>query len=46
MKKEPDYSFYLALIVVWMMISTLEQCSSKHEIRAELRMIEYAIRCK
>lgn len=41
--KDHDYSIYLAIIVIWMMIGGLAQCESARElsnIRHELKQIK------
>ena len=46
MKKDNDYSAFLALIMFWIMIGALGQCeSARHldDIRQELNEIQYEI---
>ena len=45
-KKDNDYSFYLAIIAIWMAIGSLAQCESAwhlNDIRQELRGIKYEL---
>ena len=44
MKKDHDYSVFLAIIAIWVMIGELAQCeSARHldDIRHELNMMRY-----
>ena len=44
MKKDHDYSVFLAIIAIWVMIGGLAQCESARElsnIRHELNMMRY-----
>lgn len=44
MKKDHDYSIFLAIIVIWMTVSSLAQCESARElsnIKHELKMMRY-----
>lgn len=44
MKKENDYSVFLAIIAIWVMIGGLAQCESARElsnIRNELTLMRY-----
>ena len=44
MKKDNDYSVFLAIIAIWVMIGGLAQCESARElsnIRHELNMMRY-----
>lgn len=44
MKKDHDYSVFLAIIAIWVMIGGLAQCESARElsnIRRELNMMKY-----
>lgn len=46
MKKEHDYSIYLAIIAIWMMVGALAQCeSARHinDIRQELSGIKHEL---
>jgi hypothetical protein len=46
MKKDNDYSFYLSIIAIWMVIGSLAQCeSARHlnDIRQELSGIKYEL---
>ena len=46
MKKDHDYSAFLAIIATWMMIGGLAQCeNARHlnDIRKELREIKYEL---
>ena len=44
MKKDHDYSVFLAIIAIWIMIGGLAQCESARElsnIRHELKLMRY-----
>ena len=44
MNKDNDYSVFLAVIVIWVMIGALEQCESARQlsnIRHELNVMKY-----
>lgn len=46
MKEDHDYSLFLAIIAIWMMIGGLAQCeSARHldDIRQELRGIKHEL---
>lgn len=43
-EKDPDYSVFLAIIAIWVMIGGLAQCESARElsdIRHELNIMKY-----
>ena len=44
MKKDHDYSYYFAIIAIWMMVSALAQCESARQlddISHQLQMLRY-----